>query len=371
MLAANAKAASSVPATRCAVNDASQLQNPYAFIDTTDEDGQPYYASGTVMPWRLRNAPVASPNASHALVTDSAPSPHDESAYPRIGLAAYGNPYARIDADVIEPAQDGQRTGRRSDAAYEARSSAPAARGRGRAFTNRGPTPGARPSAEDIHVKARDLQLALWRHRHEIWDTQVPSAPLHVLDPARALEWLGYRVRYQSGGLGQMQRGRQRIDVAGLLDPVARTVDISTLPSVLEQTFTLAHELGHVVLGNVSAVAHRDRALIGEAVERDPVERATDQFAAAFLMPERLVRDLFREYFLTDIFKLNDDTAFALCTATLDAVQDRLPTRRHLARWMASTEHYNGRYFQSLSSRFNVSEGAMAIRLEELGLVAP
>jgi hypothetical protein len=352
------------------VNDASQLQNPYAFIDTADESGQPYYASGATMPWHALTAHATSPNASHEPAAGFASWAQDEAAKLRFGLATSGNPYARIDAYLIEPAQDGQPTSRRTDVTHEARLSAPATRNWGRALTNLRSIRRARPSIEDINVKARDLQQALWRHRQEIWGTQVPNDPLHVLDPAKALEWLGYRVRYRPGGLGQMQRGRQRIEVAGLLDPVTRTVDISTLPSVLEQTFTLAHELGHVVLDNVSAVAHRDRALIGEAVERDPIERATDQFAAAFLMPERLVRDLFRRCFLTDAFTLNDDTAFALCTANLDAVQDRLPTRRHLARWLASTERYNGRNFRSLSSRFKVSDGAMAIRLEELGLVA-
>lgn len=54
------------------------------------------------------------------------------------------------------------------------------------------------------------------------------------------------------------------------------------------QSFTLAHELAHVVL--------RESAITGpkiQAYEQQPVERWCDQFAAAFLMPADLIRAIY------------------------------------------------------------------------------
>ncbi|WP_445143377.1 ImmA/IrrE family metallo-endopeptidase [Dyella sp. Tek66A03] len=351
------------------MDDASQLQNPYAYIDDADEDGQPYYAAGGVMPWTTRAAAPGHPSPSRQNAPDLARPSSETPLEQLLGHASSGNPYAHIDQDAeASPSTGSGAIDMEDRVPRRTRSSE---RTWAHPLGSRRSSRRSHPTDEQISVEARQLQLALWQHRHDIWEADALNDPLQVLDPAKALQWLGYRVHYRSSGLGQMQWGRQRVEVAGLLDPVARTVDISTLPSVTEQTFTLAHELGHIVLGNVSAVAHRDRALSGAAISRDPVERAADKFGAAFLMPERLVRDVFRSSFLTDAFALNDDTAFALCTSTLDEVQARLPTRRHLSRWLASTERYNGRTFRSLATIFRVSEGAMAIRLEELDLIEP
>tara|TARA_Y100000780_G_scaffold147751_1_gene133069 strand:+ start:503 stop:1045 length:543 start_codon:yes stop_codon:yes gene_type:complete len=85
--------------------------------------------------------------------------------------------------------------------------------------------------------------------------------------------------------------------------------------------FTIAHELGHVLLGHVHEGKKRLRdATFGNS---DPVERAANAFAAELIMPEQKVRELF----------------------------------------------YGASSVQQLSEAFGVSNAAMSFRLNNLGLV--
>jgi hypothetical protein len=60
----------------------------------------------------------------------------------------------------------------------------------------------------------------------------------------------------------------------------------------------------------------------------------------------------------------------ALSGCSLSDLQRKLKARRDLSRLLAGTEHYDGRHFESLAARFRVSQETMAIRLEELALLA-
>jgi Zn-dependent peptidase ImmA (M78 family)/plasmid maintenance system antidote protein VapI len=62
----------------------------------------------------------------------------------------------------------------------------------------------------------------------------------------------------------------------------------SMLPN--RQRFTLAHELGHLLAGDDQGV-HLDRDVFDAAQRRDPGEKRANAFAAAFLMPEDVLRD--------------------------------------------------------------------------------
>lgn len=92
------------------------------------------------------------------------------------------------------------------------------------------------------------------------------------------------------------------------------------------QRFTVAHELGHIVMGHLDAF-HLDLT-VPSSQSREPPnynwqhERAANEFAANLLMPVEFVRSAFRE--------TNDE--------------------------------------RQLSERFNVSELAMSFRLANLGL---
>lgn len=217
-----------------------------------------------------------------------------------------------------------------------------------------------------IEAKAIALQRRLWLERDRLWEGAAPTNPLDVLDIRKALHLVGYELIFESG-LGHDPR--TQIEVAGLIDRDAKVVKCSHQFLEPYRSFTLAHELGHAVLHPDAGGIHRDRPLDGTKRTREPGEWEADRFAAFFLMPEKLLRDCFFQRFGTECFVLTDDTAFALSRTTSDVVLQKNPTIRHLARLLATTETYNARSFKSLAAQFRVSVGAMAFRLEELGLL--
>jgi Zn-dependent peptidase ImmA (M78 family) len=168
--------------------------------------------------------------------------------------------------------------------------------------------------------------------------------------------------------LGQHEIDGVDVEVAGLIDRSSKLVNISQMFPPNVQSFTMAHELGHAVLHSAGAGIHRDRPFSGEKISRNPTEYEADKFATYFRMPANLVKSRFAKCFCTTKFLLNEDAAFALNTS-LSQAKAKCPSKRHLARLLAGTEFYNQNHFESLSSQFNVSIEAMAIRLEELDLI--
>ncbi len=220
-----------------------------------------------------------------------------------------------------------------------------------------------------IEKLASDLHARLWRERESLFGDIPPSDPIELLDPALALHLVGYDFSVDEG-LGKYRGNGGYVEVAGLIDRHSKTVRVSRRFPTNVRTFTAAHELGHAVLHATGGGIHRDRPLDGNKFSRDPVELEADTFATFFLMPGRLVRTRFAGLFGTDFFELIDHTAFALSSSSVEEIRSECPTLRHLSRMLASAEHFNGRHFVSLADQFRVSIEAMAIRLEELKLVA-
>lgn len=221
----------------------------------------------------------------------------------------------------------------------------------------------------EIEQRARSLLTDLWNDRNLIWPDATPANPINVLDPFIALRLLGYDCALEES-LGQFNSDGQMAEVAGTLDRSARQVRISRQLSHAVRSFTAAHELGHALLHETSTTLHRDRPLDGATLSRSPAEAEADRFASYFLMPGKLVQSAFERFFLTDLFVPNEATAFALGKGSHEALRTQCKSLRQLSRLLASTEHYNGMHFVSLADQFLVSGEAMAIRLEELGLVA-
>jgi len=224
-------------------------------------------------------------------------------------------------------------------------------------------------SDKDIEAIARRLQNAMWRRRRALAPEQVPPEPLSILKPEYALRALGYRF-VASNPLGEFREGGVSIDVAGLFDGDSHTVSVSPQFDPLVRNFTAAHELGHAILHGQSGL-HRDRPLDGStaAIQRDPTEVEADKFAAFFLMPQTLVETAFERRFATNRFTLTDDNAFGLDPAGVNELAERKIPLRQLSKTLASANRFHAQHFESLASEFGVSVGAMAIRLEELGLV--
>lgn len=191
-----------------------------------------------------------------------------------------------------------------------------------------------------------------------------------MLDPKIVFKRILSYGFYQKTTLGQFEDQAGLFEVAGQIDQVKCSVAISEQFTRESRKFTAAHELGHALL-HEQGVLHRDRAVDGSTQQRrrDPQENQADTFAAYFLMPRKLTRMRFREIFLTEKFRITEETAFALNAGTAEALREQCENLRGLARTLASAKYYNGAQVYSLAEQFGVSEEAMAIQLEELDLV--
>jgi hypothetical protein len=225
-----------------------------------------------------------------------------------------------------------------------------------------------RYSLIEIEQRARSLQASLWKDRELIWPGAVPTNLINVLDPSMALRLLGYDYELEET-LGQFYSDGKLVEVAGTLRKSKRQVRISRQFSRTVCNFTTAHELGHALLHDTGASLHRDRPLDGSAVSRTTIEFEADKFASFFLMPKKLVQSVFERFFHTVLFTLNDATVFALGRGSYETLTNKCQSLRQLSCLLAGATHYNGVQFVSLADQFLVSNEAMAIRLEELGLV--
>lgn len=235
------------------------------------------------------------------------------------------------------------------------------------AVSDQKPSIRANSCSNDIESVARAVQLDLWSRRTELGFSS-EAKPRDILQPDIALRLIGFDVRLEET-LGRFRDGANReIEVAGVFDAENRIVSVSRRVPHEVRLFTLAHELGHAVFGHQTGL-HRDRPLSGDSVSRDPIEAIADKFATAFLMPRKLVCSEFEQTFLTRNFVLNDATVFALARCDLPTFEKKFPSRRAVARVLASTDRFNGEQIVPLNKRFRVSIEAMAIRLEELALV--
>lgn len=222
-------------------------------------------------------------------------------------------------------------------------------------------------SLSDIEGIVTRLQRELWMKRVEL-GLAADADPVEVLQPEYAARLLGYSYAREPS-LGWIAQGPNQIIVAGLFDPEKRTIRVGSDIEPRVARFTGAHEVGHAVLHPYITGLHRDRPLTGAVDARDRVEYEADKFATFFLMPAKLVAEQFYARFLGQ-FTLNEETAYALMGASYSAARNLLPTLRHMSRALADAAQYNGRHFMSLSEYFGVSTEALAIRLEELNLVA-
>jgi len=308
------------------------LGNPYAFVDEFGESNRP----------AENNTESANPGA--AISSD------------RIRLE---NPYAHVEHCLPSSSSskgtplEGERVQRPTDSRQDGTLKAAGAR----SLTDR-----------EIEARANSLLKGLWQNRRVLWNDNPPGDTAQVIDPFVALEQYGYTVVHEEG-LGSFRKGEDSIEVAGLIDRATRTVSISRQFSYPVRAFTAAHELAHAVLHPNGRGVHRDRAIDGSRLARSTEEREADKFASYFLMPEKLVRSRFLSVFGTLSFDLNEGTAFALFGLPLHEARLKAKNLRAAAQILSSTARYNGVDIVPLNQQFRVSNTAMAIRLEELGLI--
>ncbi|MCC7097454.1 MAG: ImmA/IrrE family metallo-endopeptidase [Thermomonas sp.] len=224
-------------------------------------------------------------------------------------------------------------------------------------------------SASTIEARAHEVHLELWNNRYDLFVDKVPSHPLESVEPAVALSMKGFRV-VTDPCLGEMWNEGRRVRVAGVVDQDARLVKISPNLDGQERRFTTGHELGHVV-EHPGMTLHRDRALSGHMPRKDNMEREADLFSSCFLMPARHVLNEFYARFGMHVFRMNEDTAFGFLLGNYQGCRKKIKLQRDASILSATASHFMGRHFLPLNQFFGVSPVAMAIRLEEVGLVEP
>lgn len=276
------------------------------------------------------------------------------------------NPYAFM--EELEELESIRQARKKSENPYAhieiAQSEAPISRfdgiaQRGRVRANR------RYSFAEIETAVRELQRSMWDSRFTLLPNVSAIQPIDLLSPALALNHLGFTYQVVDA-LGQFSDGGKLIEVAGQINKENRTVQISSQFGRSVRSFTAAHELGHAVLHAADGL-HRDRPLSGVSGRRERVEYEADKFAALFLMPKKLVTAIFERSFGHAPFILDENTEFALYGSSGTR---RSISLRSLSMTLASTTRFNGVNVTPLADQFGVSVQTMAIRLEELSLVA-
>ena len=222
----------------------------------------------------------------------------------------------------------------------------------------------------DLEKFVIDLQNTLWSNKGRIWKKEKNSInlPTDILKPQDVLEHLLNYTVVQKPTLGNHYEGTEVFEIAGLIDKSNRSVEVSQNFSFETMRFTLAHELGHALLHN-GKLLHRDKGIDGSILNRNAQEIQADKFAAYFLMPKKLVSNVFQEIFEMPIFKINENTVLELGEGTIEKFKNKCGNLRGLSRKLVDLKRYGRKGIIPISEIFGVSTETMAIRLEELGLV--
>jgi hypothetical protein len=223
-------------------------------------------------------------------------------------------------------------------------------------------------SEKGIEKLAQQIQKTLWQYRDLIWVDETPGTYLDVLKPEIAIQkLLGYK--FGSTSLGRHVTDTGEFQIAGQIHKQQKIVLISEDLRQDVANFTMAHELGHALLHTETGL-HRDRPLDGSTpYNQDIRERQANKFATFFLMPADQVRVAFQQRFLMEKFTVNNDTIFFLGEGSDSDFMHKVKDRRRLALFLATAERFRGQPFRPLAEMFNVSPGAMAIRLLELDVL--
>lgn len=219
-----------------------------------------------------------------------------------------------------------------------------------------------------IEKEARRLQVEIYGQRDVRYSLGVPDIPT-LFDPRNVAEHCGlfYEERdhletdYRGGG-----------EAAGLWQRDRLTILVSLRYSYEVRRFTAGHEIGHFLLHPHigDRTLHRELALGTQTNYRPAVEKEADYFSACLLMPRNAVIKEFSARFggkhplvLTDTvayhLKADERVLFAQPAGSL-----------MFAEAVARATQFDRRHFKSLAEHFGVSVRAMAIRLDELKLIA-
>jgi Zn-dependent peptidase ImmA (M78 family) len=117
--------------------------------------------------------------------------------------------------------------------------------------------------------------------------------------------------------------------VSGFYDPESKTIYVNADDAPTRQLFTIAHELGHMMLGHEPgkfSVLYR----FATPIDKDPIEQEANCFAANLLVPKNMLTDTMRRYGLTE----NDTKPLAsLFGVSIEVMKYRL-------QWMRNEKNF-------------------------------
>lgn len=212
------------------------------------------------------------------------------------------------------------------------------------------------------------LQRFLWLNREVIYKEIEDIQPLDVLKPEKVIELLGYKFE-EKETLGVHPTNYGTNEIAGIMRSDTMEVILSNMFPAEIKKFTAAHELGHVLMHD-DLELHRDIPLDGSIIKgRNKTEFQADKFASLFLMPRKMVIKEFEKTFNLKFIEMTEDVVFGLAAMSSIEFRKKVKNLRNFSRFVAKTNMFNHSHIDPLNERFGVSIEAMAIRLEELGLV--
>lgn len=223
------------------------------------------------------------------------------------------------------------------------------------------------PPRTDPEQMARKLQLELWDRQCTLWPGENVT-PLDVCDPWVAARCLGYEV--QEGWL-RSDNSPRGFELGGFINRPAKLIAISDNQNQRSKLFTLAHEVGHLVL-HPGVQHHRELPMHGLTEPREPTdqkEREANHFAGCFLVPKKQLNLAFRSCFGVESLKLTDTVAWELLGANYTSLMNAPYPSLAFERVVAQAKRFRGNHFGALHDLFQVSPTTMAIRLCQTGLV--
>lgn len=220
-----------------------------------------------------------------------------------------------------------------------------------------------------IEKEVRRLQYEIWTRRDLRYQFGVPGIPA-LFDPRNVADHCGlsFDIRdrldtdFRGGGeaAGVWQRDRSTILVSGQF-------------SYETQRFTAGHEIGHFILHPHvgERTLHREFAPDLRRRNRPPIEQEADYFSGCLLMPRKAILIEFDARFGSKHpLALTETVAYHL-KADAGVLFSQPRGSLLFAEAVARAQQFDRKRFLSLAQFFGVSVTAMAIRLEELGLISP
>jgi hypothetical protein len=217
-----------------------------------------------------------------------------------------------------------------------------------------------------VEERARQLQIELWDRQCSLWPGEKVT-PIDVCDPWVAAQYLGFEVQE---GCVDSPGTRSGFQLGGFLNRPAKLIGLSDQQKPQTMRFTLAHEVGHVLL-HPGLHHHRELPLHGiteprEAVE--PKERQANHFAGCFLVPQKQLKLAFAQSFGVERLTLTDDVAYELLGSNFMALMNSPYDSLHFERVVAQAQRFRGRHFGALHELFKVSPTTLAVRLRQCNL---